>query len=167
MEIEVTTPAKEIRHMCTGLVADMHPELLKRALRSGLQRVARQTRAHAKTVFEERVPGLHGHSEAVGYKVHRDLSGFRVRVLKSGPKAMHVNRHGLTKPVAHFLEHGSFKTGERFTRLGLRRPKCSRGVLEGAHAMEAAMQSLPTSQIETQLAADIETAAERIVRKYQ
>lgn len=165
---DIQTDGKELIRTVTCIVADMHPELLRKAMRSGLRRVANTIRIRAISVFESAVPGLKGRlSKAVNAKVHRDLNGFRVRVLRSGQNAMLKNRRGLEKPLPLFFEHGGNMDGSpRQTRGRYGRPVRQTGTIAGAHSLEKVDAATTDGEIDDMVVPAIESYAQKIINKY-
>ena len=140
--------APEMRRHFAQLAAELHPELLKRAIRNGLARVGGSIRRRGTDVFAEKVPQLGRRADkAVRLKIHRDLSGFRVRIVATRQHGMVVNRYGKARPLPKWFEHGA------------------RGVIGPAASMEALGEQYSIERVQQMLAPDIEKAAENIIKR--
>lgn len=161
MITEITYESAELRRSLAGLASDMHPELLKRSLKNGLRRVANKIRGQARQEFASRTSLGHRADRAITSMVHRDLTGFRVRVMKSGEKAMHKNRYGDEGPVPLWLEGGA--KAVRYRSKDGRRT----GELHGLYALTDVEARFPRTEIDAVIGPEIDRAAGLIIRKYQ
>lgn len=161
MITEITYESTELRRSLAGLASDMHPELLKRSLRNGLRRVANKIRGQARQEFASRTSLGHRADRAITSMVHRDLTGFRVRVMKSGEVAMLTNSRDKMKPLPLWFEGGA--KGVRYREDNGR----STGEFHGVYALTDVEARFPRTEIDAVIGPEIDRAAGLIIRKYQ
>ena len=158
---EITYESAGLRRSLAGLASDMHPELLKRSLKNGLRRVANKLRDQARNEFAARTSLGHRADRAITSMVHRDLTGFRVRVMKSGEVAMLTNSRNKVKPLPLWFEGGA-KGVRRRSDNGR-----STGEFHGVYALTDVEARFPRTAIDDIIAPEINRAAGLIIRKYQ
>lgn len=156
----ITSGGEELRGSLTLMAAQLHPDLLRQSLQGGLRRVATVVRNQARTAYAAAVPGLGTRADkAITYKVHRDLSGLRVRVMHTTDAAMVTNSKGKKKPLPFWFEHGT--VSDRRTR----KTNAPRGGIPAAKVMERMADAYTAERLETMLLPDIESAAGRILKR--
>lgn len=156
---EHTAATRQLMADYTAIVAGLHPELLRRSIRNGLQHTANRLRNEARTEFASVTPlGAKG-AKALTAKVHRDLSGFRVRVMAHKGAAYYTNRRGKSRPLPNWFEGG---TRQRLTR----RTSSNRGSIEGANVISGKVEPrYPADVVERYLLTDVEKAARLIFNR--
>ena len=146
------------------LMKELSDKELIRALRNTYRAEARKV----KRVADRKVKASGWHNAAkiaktVRAKERKDLQGYIVAANPHGKKSMHLNRRGLLKPVAFWLDQGTDNHGERETR----KKGYKRGSTEGKHFIEAAEKAVPESmqRIEKELEKQVSKIVERKMNK--
>lgn len=169
--IDISYASAELQRQLAAMVADMHPELLKKAIKRAYNIAGGKLRTQARNMFAAEVPGLgHRADRAIDYKMHRNMEGFSVRVRYSGAAAMLTNRRGLEKPLPLFLNMSTDMAKNphgRMTKPGNRRRAAHyTGVIRGAEIMQKVEAAVPQNQIDEIFKEALTKASERILKKY-
>lgn len=158
----MATGIDNLTRSLSELMGELSDKELVRALRNTYRAEARRV----KRVADRQVKAS-GWSNAariaktVRAKARKDMQGYIVAANPHGRPSMHLNRRGLLKPIAFWMDAGTGKNGERRTRKGE-----ARGATEGAHFMDDAAREVPKSmaRMEAELRKQVNRIIERKMR---
>lgn len=147
------------------MAAELHPELLKKVMRNGMRRTAKEIQTMIEPKVRAAFPEI-SPAKWTSSRVFRRLTGFRVSILGT---MMVENRFHQKVPLLLWLEHGTGprSTKGNVTQIGRRPRKAhSTGRITAAHAIQDAGSMVSDDAIDKIILAEFEKAADKILRKY-